>query len=545
MTRMRHISEVAEEWGLQAGEIELYGSYKAKVPLDALQRRQDKPDGHLVLVTAMTPTKFGEGKTTVAIGLAQGLNRLGKRAFLCLREPSLGPCLGIKGGATGGAESQVLPSEDINLHFTGDIHAVTSAHNALAALLDNHLHFGNGRNIGLRSITWKRAMDMNERSLRNVVLGLGGSQGGVPRESGFEITAASEVMAILALAGSYSDLKERLARICVGFDEDKQPVFAEELKAAGVMAALLQDALKPNLVQTGEGTPALIHAGPFANIAHGCNSILATRLALKLGEIVLTEAGFGADLGAEKFANIKCRAGGLTPQAVIVVATLRALKWHGGTEEIEEPNRQALENGLPNLLRHCRNMSSLGLSPVVAVNVRQGDSEGEVQLVVDKLAEESVPAAPCDVWTQGGAGAAQLGELLVETLQSGSSNFGFLYDERESPQAKLETIAREIYGAERVVYTRRAETDLSRLADLGMTDVPICVSKTQYSFTDDPNVLGTPEGFDITVREVRPSWGAGFLVAYTGSLLTMPGLPRAPAAERISLTDAGVIEGVR
>lgn len=545
MAKMRPILEIAEEWGLEEAEIELYGSYKAKIPLDALQRRQEQPEGHLVLVTAMTPTKFGEGKTTVAIGLAQGLNLLGKRTILCLREPSLGPCLGLKGGATGGGKSEVLPSEDINLHFTGDLHAVTSAHNALAAILDNHLHFGNGRKIDLRTITWKRAMDMNERSLRNVVLGLGGREGGIPRESGFEITAASEVMAILALADSYADLKRRLGRICVGFDADRQPVFAEELKATGAMAALLRDALKPNLVQTAEGTPALIHAGPFGNIAHGCNSILATRLGLKLGEIVLSEAGFGADLGAEKFVNIKCRAAGLTPRAVVIVATLRALKWHGGAKEVEAPDRAALGRGLPNLLRHCRNMASLGLPPLVAVNLRQGDRQEEVEFVVESLGEKSIPAAPCDIWTQGGAGAAQLGELLIQALRDGTNNFHFLYDEKETPETKIETIATQIYGAGKVVYTKEAERDLSRLSDLGMTQVPICVSKTQYSLTDNPNVLGAPEGFEVTVREVRPSWGAGFLVPYTGSLLTMPGLPRVPAAERVSLTDEGVIQGVR
>jgi formate--tetrahydrofolate ligase len=543
---MRPITEVAEQWGLKAEEIELYGSYKAKITLDALERRLEAPDGKLVLVTAMTPTKFGEGKTTVAIGLAQGLNRLDKRTVVCLREPSLGPCLGLKGGATGGGKSEVLPSEDINLHFTGDIHAVTSAHNALAAILDNHLHFGNGRNIDFRSITWKRVMDMNERSLRHIVLGLGGREGGIPRESSFEITAASEVMAILSLSKSYSDLKERLGRICVAFDGAKQPVFAEDLKATGAMSALLRDALKPNLVQTSEGTPALIHGGPFANIAHGCNSILATRLGLKLGEIVITEAGFGADLGAEKFVDIKCRTGGLTPNAVVIVATLRALKWHGGAAEasIGEEDRPALEKGLPNLVRHCRNMVSLGLLPVVAINLRQGDKQEEVEFLVEKLGKLSIPAAPCDVWTQGGAGAAQLGQLLLKTMETGANNFHFLYDEKETPQAKIESIASQIYGAGKVVYTKDAERNLDRLSDLGMTEVPVCVSKTQYSFTDDPGVLGAPEGFEITVREVKPSWGAGFLVAYTGNLLTMPGLPRVPAAERISLTGEGVIEGV-
>jgi len=541
---MRLIIDLAQEWGLGAEEIELYGPYKAKIPLEAIERRQGKPDGDLVLVTAMTPTRFGEGKTTVAIGLGQGLNRLGKRTVVCLREPSLGPCLGLKGGATGGGKSEVLPSEEINLHFTGDIHAVSSAHNALTALLDNHLHFGNARKIDLRTITWKRAMDMNERALRNVVLGLGGREGGIPRESGFEITAASEVMAILALSRSYSDLKERLGRICVAFDDAKQPVFAQELKGTGAMAALLRDALKPNLVQTTEGTPALIHAGPFGNIAHGCNSILATRLGLKLGEIVLSEAGFGADLGAEKFVNIKCRIAGLNPRAAVIIATIRALKWHGGAQDVEAEDRRALEKGVPNLLRHCRNVASLGLSPIVAINLRQGDREDEVKFLADKLAEQSIPAAPCDIWSQGGAGAAQLGELLIKALKAGSGNLHYLYDEKDSPEAKIEAIATRIYGAGKVVYAKEAERDLSRLRDLKMTQVPVCVSKTQYSLTDDPNVLGAPEGFDVTVREVKPSWGAGFLVAYTGGLLTMPGLPRVPAAERISLTDGGVIEGV-
>jgi len=542
---MRPIAEIAEEWGLQPNEIELYGPYKAKIPLHALQARQENPDGILILVTAMTPTKFGEGKTTVAIGLAQGLNRLGKRTIVCLREPSLGPCLGLKGGATGGGKSEVLPSEDINLHFTGDIHAVTSAHNALAAVLDNQLHFGNGRRIDLRSITWKRAMDMNERSLREVVVGLGGREGGFPRQSGFEITAASEIMAILALSRSYSDLKERLARICVGIDESRQPVFADELKVTGAMAALLRDALKPNLVQTTEGTPALIHAGPFGNIAHGCNSLLATQLGLKLGEIVLSEAGFGADLGAEKFVNIQCRAGGLKPQAAVVVATIRALKWHGGASDVEAADKAALEKGLPNLLRHCRNLASLGLRPVVAVNLRQGDSQDEIEFLLERLAQQSVPAAPCDIWTQGGAGAAQLGELLISTIQQASTGPRFLYDVNDTPQAKIEAIATKIYGAGKVTYSKEAERNLSWLSERGMTQVPVCIAKTQYSFTDDPNVLGAPEGFEINVREVRPSWGAGFLVAYTGNLLTMPGLPRVPAAERISLSDEGVIQGVR
>lgn len=542
---MKPIAQVAGECGLDEHEVEPYGHFKAKVGLEALEARVGKPDGTLVLVTAMTPTKFGEGKTTVAIGLAQALCRLGRKAIVCLREPSLGPCLGMKGGGTGGGKATVEPASDINLHFNGDIHAVGVANNALAAMLDNHLHFGNELGLDLHKITLARSVDMNDRALRQIVIGLGGKQGGVPRESRFEITVASEVMAVLCLARSYQDLQARLARICVGFTKDDKPVYAADLKATGVMAALLREALKPNLVQTGEGTPAIVHGGPFANIAHGCSSILGTQLALKLAEFVVTEAGFGADLGGEKFVDIKCQEGDLTPSAAVIVATLRALKCHGSVPvgKALEPNREAVSRGLPNLLKHVNNMRLFGLRVVVALNHFPQDSPEEVRQVLDVLREQGVSVAVTDVHANGGAGGEELAELLVQAVAE-ASQASPLYQPHQPVADKLVRISTQIYGAERVDFLGPAQEMLERLDKLNMNSQRVCVAKTQYSLSDNPRLLGVPRGFTLTVRELKLASGAGFVVAYTGDIQTMPGLPRKPAAEGISLAPDGVIRGV-
>lgn len=542
--RLRPIREVAADLGLAADELVLYGDYKAKVRLKAIEERQRR--GRLILVTGINPTAAGEGKSTVTVGLAQALRRMGHNATLCMREPSLGPVFGIKGGAAGGGYSQVVPMEDINLHFTGDFHAVSSAHNLLSAMLDNHLHHGNALGIDPRRITWPRTIDMNDRALRNVIVGLGGTLGGVPREERFVITPASEIMAILALATSLEDLEQRLARIIVGLTYDQRPVRASELKAQGAMTLLLKDALMPNLVQTLEGGPALVHCGPFGNIAHGCNSVVATELALRVSDLVITEAGFGADLGAEKFFDIKCRVVGFNPEVAVVVATVRALKLHGGAakDRLSEPDVGAVEKGFANLKRHLENVRKFGVPSVVALNRFLSDSEAELAAVRRGCADLGIPVALCEVWEKGGAGGIELAEAVLELLQQSRARFKPLYDPRLSIREKIETIACHIYRAAGVDFAPRAERAARQLAEFGLGETPVCMAKTQYSFSDDPNLLGAPEDFRITVRDVYPSAGAGFVVALAGDIMTMPGLPRAPAAERMGVRSDGTIEGL-
>lgn len=539
------ISRIAASLGLSEEELELYGPYKAKIPLRVFHRLSNNSYGKLILVTAMTPTPAGEGKTTTTIGLGQALSKLGKRACVAIREPSLGPCFGIKGGAAGGGRSQVIPMEDINLHFTGDIHAVTAAHNLLAAMLDNHLHFGNSLDIDPRAIVWHRVLDMNDRALRNIVIGLGGRTNGVPRETGFDITVASEIMAVLCLAESIEDLKARLSRMIVAYTYEGNPVTAGDLKAAGALAVLLKDALKPNLVQTIEGTPAFVHGGPFANIAHGCNSVIATKLGLHLAEYLVTEAGFGADLGAEKFFNIKCRSAGLTPSAAVVVASVRALKMHGGVpkDHLAEPDPAAVERGFPNLLKHCEIVRTFGVPLVVAVNRFPSDSEEELSTVLTLCEESRIPAALSEVHAKGGEGGIALAEMVLEA-SSRPSRFRFLYDEEMHIRSKIGVIASEIYGADRVVYTPEAEAQIRKLESLGLNRLPICMAKTQYSLSDNPALLGRPENFVITVRDLKVSAGAGFIVAYTGNVTTMPALPRHPAAENMDVDENGVVSGL-
>jgi|YNPNPStandDraft_1061719.scaffolds.fasta_scaffold12580_3 formate--tetrahydrofolate ligase len=539
------ISRIAASLGLSEEELELYGPYKAKIPLRVFHRLSNTSYGKLILVTAMTPTPAGEGKTTTTIGLGQALSKLGKRACVAIREPSLGPCFGIKGGAAGGGRSQVIPMEDINLHFTGDIHAVTAAHNLLAAMLDNHLHFGNSLDIDPRAIVWHRVLDMNDRALRNIVIGLGGRTNGVPRETGFDITVASEIMAVLCLAESIEDLKARLSRMIVAYTYEGNPVTAGDLKAAGALAVLLKDALKPNLVQTIEGTPAFVHGGPFANIAHGCNSVIATKLGLHLAEYLVTEAGFGADLGAEKFFNIKCRSAGLTPSAAVVVASVRALKMHGGVpkDHLAEPDPAAVERGFPNLLKHCEIVRTFGVPLVVAVNRFPSDSEEELSTVLTLCEESRIPAALSEVHAKGGEGGIALAEMVLEA-SSRPSRFRFLYDEEMHIRSKIGVIASEIYGADRVVYTPEAEAQIRKLESLGLNRLPICMAKTQYSLSDNPALLGRPENFVITVRDLKVSAGAGFIVAYTGNVTTMPALPRHPAAENMDVDENGVVSGL-
>ena len=539
------ISCIAASLGLSEEELELYGPYKAKIPLRVFHRLSNTSYGKLILVTAMTPTPAGEGKTTTTIGLGQALSKLGKRACVAIREPSLGPCFGIKGGAAGGGRSQVIPMEDINLHFTGDIHAVTAAHNLLAAMLDNHLHFGNSLDIDPRAIVWHRVLDMNDRALRNIVIGLGGRTNGVPRETGFDITVASEIMAVLCLAESIEDLKARLSRMIVAYTYEGNPVTAGDLKAAGALAVLLKDALKPNLVQTIEGTPAFVHGGPFANIAHGCNSVIATKLGLHLAEYLVTEAGFGADLGAEKFFNIKCRSAGLTPSAAVVVASVRALKMHGGVpkDHLAEPDPAAVERGFPNLLKHCEIVRTFGVPLVVAVNRFPSDSEEELSAVLTLCEESRIPAALSEVHAKGGEGGIALAEMVLEA-SSRPSRFRFLYDEEMHIRSKIGVIASEIYGADRVVYTPEAEAQIRKLESLGLNRLPICMAKTQYSLSDNPALLGRPENFVITVRDLKVSAGAGFIVAYTGNVTTMPALPRHPAAENMDVDENGVVSGL-
>ena len=542
--KLRHISEIAKRAHLLEDEIEYYGKYKAKVDLSVLDRK--KGDGKLILVTAINPTPAGEGKTTTTIGLADGLSRIGKDVVVALREPSLGPVFGIKGGAAGGGYAQVVPMEDINLHFTGDFHAIGAANNLLAAMLDNHIFQGNALNIDPRKITWHRCVDMNDRQLRYVVDGLGGGKNGVPREDGYDITVASEVMAILCLATSLSDLKERLSRIIVGYTYDDKPVTAGQLKAAGAMTALLKDALKPNLVQTLEGTPAFVHGGPFANIAHGCNSVMATRVALRSGDYVVTEAGFGADLGAEKFLDIKCRVAGLKPSAVVIVATVRALKMHGGLAktELNGENLAALEKGLPNLLRHVSNIKNVyGLPSVVAINRFPTDTDAEIALVMEKCKALGVNVILSTVWAEGGKGGEALAKEVVRLCEE-KSDFRFAYDEKQPIREKIEAIVRKIYGGDGVIYTADAEKQIAQLTALGFDKIPVCMAKTQYSFSDDMTKLGAPEHFKVTVRNVKVSAGAGFIVALTGNIMTMPGLPKSPAAERIDVDETGKIVGL-
>ncbi|MDR1015446.1 MAG: formate--tetrahydrofolate ligase [Coriobacteriales bacterium] len=541
----RPIAEVAGELGIGPGHLEPYGRYKAKVGLGVLDDGP-APDGKLILVTAMTPTPAGEGKTTTTVGFADALSRLGRRPVVALREPSLGPVFGVKGGAAGGGYAQVVPMEDINLHFTGDLHAVGAANNLLAAMLDNHIHQGNALGVDARSITWRRCVDMNDRQLRSVVDGLGGCANGTPREDGFDITVASEVMAVLCLAGSPADLRERLARVVVAYDRAGAPVTAGDLKAAGAMAALLKDALSPNLVQTLEGTPALVHGGPFANIAHGCNSVTATRMALSLGDYAVTEAGFGADLGAEKFLDIKCRMAGLVPDAVVVVATVRALKHHGGVrrEDLGAEDLDALKKGLPNLLRHVENITEVyGLPCAVAVNQFPTDTPAELRLVEDRCRELDVSVARSEVWAKGGEGGLALAEEVVR-LAGQQSDFTFSYPDWLSIEEKLHTIATRIYRADGIDLTPQAKEQAKTLEELGFGGLPVCVAKTQYSFSDDPALLGAPTGFRVTVRNLKVSAGAGFIVALTGDVMTMPGLPKAPAAERIDVDASGRINGL-
>ena len=540
------IREVAKKVGLSEDDIELYGKYKAKVDYNLLKKDTGKK-AKLILATAINPTPAGEGKTTTTIGVADAFSRLGKNALVALREPSLGPVFGIKGGAAGGGYAQVVPMEDINLHFTGDFHAIGAANNLLAAMLDNHIHQGNALNIDTRSITWRRCVDMNDRQLRNVVDGLGRRVDGVTREDGFDITVASEVMAAFCLANDIADLKERLGDIIVAYNYDGEPVTARELKANGAMAALLKDALKPNLVQTLEGTPAFVHGGPFANIAHGCNSVIATKMAMHFSDYVLTEAGFGADLGAEKFIDIKCRMADLKPDAVIIVATIRALKYNGGVakDQLNEENLEALEKGLPNLLKHVENITKVfGLPAVVAINRFPMDTEAELKLVEDKCKELGVNVALSEVWAKGGEGGIEVAKEVLRLIDEEENNFQFCYEEDLSIKEKINAIATKIYGADGVDFTKEAEKEIAKFERLGFNKLPICMAKTQYSLTDDQTKLGRPEGFRITVRDLTVSAGAGFIVALTGAIMKMPGLPKSPAAERIDVDENGVISGL-
>lgn len=543
---MLPITEVAAKLGIGEEDIELYGRYKAKLSMDLIKRVQDKPDGKLILVTAITPTPAGEGKSTTTVGLAQGLAKIGQKVIVALREPSLGPCMGIKGGAAGGGYSQVVPMEDINLHFTGDFHAITSAHMLLAAMLDNHIQQGNALNIDPRRIVWKRVVDMNDRELRNIVVGLGGKAHGVPRQDGFDITVASEVMAILCLATGLHDLKERLSKIIVAYDYSGNPITAGMLKAQGAMAALLKDAVKPNLVQTLENVPAIIHGGPFANIAHGCNSVMATKTALKLADYTITEAGFGADLGAEKFFDIKCRYAGLKPDAVVLVATVRALKMHGGVPktDLATPDVEAVKRGIVNLEKHIENIKQYGLPLVVAINAFAQDTPEELEAIRSHCAVHGVNVALSEVFAKGGEGGIELAKEVVALATSGKVDFKLLYGEELSLKEKIETIAKKIYGAVGVNYTKEANNALKDFEKMGYGHLPVCMAKTQYSFSDDPALLGRPEGFEITIKNCRIAAGAGFVVVLTGDIMTMPGLPKVPAAEKIDVSDDGVISGL-
>ena len=543
---MLKITDVAAKLGISEDDVELYGRYKAKLSMDLIRRVQDKPSGKLILVTAITPTPAGEGKSTTTVGLAQALNKLGKKVIVTLREPSLGPCMGMKGGAAGGGYSQVVPMEDINLHFTGDFHAITSAHMLLAAMLDNHIQQGNALNIDPRRICWKRVVDMNDRELRNIVVGLGGKAHGVPREDGFDITVASEVMAILCLANDLHDLKERLSKIIVAYDYSGKPVTAGQIKAHGAMAALLKDAIKPNMVQTLEHVPAIIHGGPFANIAHGCNSVMATKTGMKLADYTITEAGFGADLGAEKFFDIKCRYAGLKPDAAAIVATVRALKMHGGVakNDLKTPNVEAVKKGLVNLEKHIENVKKFGVPVVVAINIFAQDTEEELEAVREHCAKHGVNVALSDVFARGGEGGIDLAKEVIALAESNTADFHPLYDLDMPLKAKIETIAKEIYGADGVTYSKDTNKALKEFEELGFGNLPVCMAKTQYSFSDDASLVGRPSGFKINIANCRLSAGAGFIVVLSGNILTMPGLPRIPAAENIDVSDDGVISGL-
>jgi formate--tetrahydrofolate ligase len=540
------IREVAEKLDITEDELELYGKYKAKLSDEYMERISKNPDGKLILVTAINPTPAGEGKTTTSVGLGQAFGRLGKKAVIALREPSLGPCFGIKGGAAGGGLSQVVPMEDLNLHFTGDFHAITSANNLLAAMLDNHIQQGNELGIDTRSVVWKRCLDMNDRVLRNVVVGLGAKTDGFVREDHFVITVASEIMAVLCLADDMKDLKQRLGRMVVAYNYEGEPVTAADLKAVGAMAALLKDALKPNLIQTLEHTPAIVHGGPFANIAHGCNSVRATKMALKMADYVITEAGFGADLGAEKFMDIKCRMAGLRPDAVVLVATVRALKYNGGVpkNELSAENMDALHKGIVNLEKHIENLHKFGVPIVVTLNSFVTDTEAEISYIRKFCEERNCEFALSEVWEKGGEGGIPLAEKVLDTLENKESDFHVLYENELSLKEKIETVAREIYGADGVNYTSAASKQLKKLEELGFGKLPVCMAKTQYSLSDDPTLLGRPEGFSISVREAYVSAGAGFVVVLTGAVMTMPGLPKAPAAFNIDVNEEGVITGL-
>ena len=543
--KMKPIEEIASKIGLAPDDLELYGKYKAKVTLDAWQRVKDRPNGKLILCTAINPTPAGEGKTTTSVGLADALSRRGRKAAAALREPSMGPCFGMKGGAAGGGYAQVVPMEDINLHFTGDFHAITTAHNLLAAIIDNHIQQGNALDLDVRRITWKRVLDLNDRALRHVIIGMGGKAHGVPRETGFDITVASEMMAILCLSRDLMDMKERLGRIVIGYTRSGRAVRADELGATGALTLLFKDAIKPNLVQTLEGTPVFIHGGPFANIAHGCNSIMATKFALKFADVVVTEAGFGADLGAEKFLDIKCRFAGISPDAVVIVATVRALKMHGGLskKELEKVDMTALKKGMANLAKHIENVQKFGLPAVVAVNAFPTDTSEELDFVRRECEALGAEVALSEVWAKGGEGGEALAEKVEAALQK-KADFRYIYDEKETIPEKIGKIAREIYGAAGVDFTKEAQRELEELEALGFDKMPVCMAKTQYSLSDDAALLGRPEGFRITVRELRLAAGAGFVVALTGSILTMPGLPKHPAAMDMDITEDGRITGL-
>ncbi|MCT4605109.1 MAG: formate--tetrahydrofolate ligase [Marinisporobacter sp.] len=545
-SNMKIIAEIARKWDILEDELESYGKYKAKINLDIFDRLKDQPDGKLILVTAINPTSAGEGKSTTGVGLGQALNKIGKRAVIALREPSLGPVFGIKGGAAGGGYAQVVPMEDINLHFTGDMHAITTANNLLSAAIDNHIHQGNALRIDSRQIVWKRVLDMNDRALRNVVVGLGGKPNGFTRQDGFMITVASEVMAVLCLAEDLMDLKERFGRMIVAYNMDGEAVTAKDLGVSGAMALLFKDAIKPNIVQTLENTPALIHGGPFANIAHGCNSILATKLGLKLGEYLVTEAGFGADLGAEKFLNIKCRYGGLTPAAVVVVATIRALKMHGGVKktELSKENLESLDHGFANLEKQVENIKKFGLPVMVAVNKFISDTDAEINLLMKKCEEIGVEVALNEVWEKGGEGGIEMAQKIVEMTEKEIPNFRYIYDVEESIEDKVEKIVTEIYGGKGVNFTNKAIKQIKKLEDMGLDKLPICMAKTQYSLSDDKNLLGAPKDFEITVREVKVSAGAGFIVCLTGDIMTMPGLPKVPSANKMDIDENGQIVGL-
>ncbi len=545
-SKMKPISEIAASIGIQADELELYGRYKAKLSPELWERVKGRKDGKLILVTAINPTPAGEGKTTTTVGLGQAMAKIGKKAIIALREPSLGPVMGVKGGAAGGGYSQVVPMEDINLHFTGDMHAITTANNLLSAAIDNHIQQGNELGIDPRQISWKRAMDMNDRALRSIVVGLGGKANGTPREDGFVITVASEVMAILCLASNLTDLKKRLGRIIIGYTYSGAPVTASQLKVEGAMTLLLKDAIKPNLVQTLENTPALMHGGPFANIAHGCNSINATKLALKLADYVITEAGFGADLGAEKFFDIKCRFAGFKPDAAVLVATIRALKYNGGAkkENLKQEDLHSLKVGFANLEKHVENLKKYGVPVVVAINHFDSDTHEEIEYVRTRCKGMNVEVAFSQVFAKGGEGGKELAEKLVHVIHNIPSGFKTLYDEKDPVKTKIETIAREIYGARGVTYTPAADKAIKKLEEMHLDELPICMAKTQYSLSDNPNILGRPENFEINVREIKVSAGAGFIVALTGEIMTMPGLPRVPAAEKIDIDENGIITGL-